>query len=167
MWPKKPNLLLRKLSTPRPNAMGQIAQRQNKALQRCHQVIQAVQRQVDRGGGAILSLHHSRSEQSSEDAPLLSRWLPKLAMLRPFPDMETQNSARIHASLHLKFLSYIAATRSCSPKSRAVPVLPGRRVLVHEHLNGTLILRVHDHLCLVARPCHRGSLLQGGPLFVI
>ena len=89
---------LRKLRIPRPNAMGRIAQRQNKALQRCHQVIQEVQRQVGREGGASLSLHHSRSEESSEDVPLLSRWLPKLAMLRPFPEMGTQNCQNMHFS---------------------------------------------------------------------
>ena len=114
-----------------------------------------------------MSLHHSHSEQSSEDAPLSSRWLPKLAKLRPFPEMGTQNSARAYAFLHLMFLSYVVATRTCSPKSRAVPALPGRRALVHEHLNGTLILGVHDYLRLIARPCHCGSLLQGGPLLVI
>ena len=48
-----------------------------------------------------------------------------------------------------------------------MPALPGRRVLVHEHLNGPLILGVHNHLRVVAWPCHGGSLLQSGPLLVI
>ena len=87
--------------------------------------------------------------------------------MRPFPKVRNQNPARTYASLHIKLLLYKVATRTRSPKSQAMPALPGRRVLVHEHLNGPLILGVHNHLRVVAWPCHGGSLLQSGPLLVI
>lgn len=146
---------------PRANAMGHVSLETYTGRAADSLGNLSSSRTVDRVGADVLSLRHSHSEGPFEDGSMLPRWFSTTSHAQALPE---GRKSKLCWGICFPVAS---CYQDPYPKFQAMPTLPGRRVFIHEHLNGTLILRIHNHLCMVARPCHCGSFLQGGPLFIL